>query len=308
MQDNTETSLFNDCDKDNLNGSKLHEHDSGIENSNSSYNNSTTNLMGKSTESPSTPNRTMSNAEKYEAKKSIFILIGIFSISLAAMFYVYMMFPKLDESERQHIKLPWDIEDAKKLGQVLDRYKDKYYVEVMSAVVIIYIFLQAFAIPGSLFLSILSGFLFKFHIALGLVCICSAVGASLCYLLSQLVGRRLVKHYFPERAQQWSEQVDKHRNELLSYILFLRMTPFLPNWFINLVAPVIGVPLYPFALGTFLGVAPPSFLAIQAGQTLNTMASSSDAFSLRSTLLLGVFAVLSLTPVIFKKQFKQKLQ
>lgn len=82
---------------------------------------------------------------------------------------------------------------------------------------------------------------------------CSAIGASLCYLLSQLVGRRLVKHYFPDRARQWSEQVDKHRNELLSYILFLRMTPFLPNWFINLVAPVIGVPLYPFALGTFLG-------------------------------------------------------
>ena len=123
MQDNTETSLFNDCDKgsclikhfsliqikinhrirspyyfpDNLNGSKLHEHDSGIENS-SNYSNSTaTNLMGKNTESPSTLNRTMSNADKYEAKKSIFILIGIFSISLAAMFYVYMMFPKLDE-------------------------------------------------------------------------------------------------------------------------------------------------------------------------------------------------------------------
>lgn len=194
--------------------------------------------------------------------------------------------------------------------------------------------LQAFAIPGSLFLSILSGFLFKFHIALALVCICSALGASLCYLLSQLVGRRLVKHFFPERAQQWSEQVDKHRNELFSYILFLRMTPLLPNWFINLVAPVIGVPLYPFALGTFLGknfsifflfftkikkisynfifycigVAPPSFLAIQAGQTLNTMASSSDAFSLKSTILLALFAILSLVPVIFKKQFKKKIQ
>lgn len=298
------SSSCKDCDKDNLN-----DNDSGIDSS--SYNSSIMNGNGpgNTEKQPSIhANGSMSSNDKYEAKKSIFILIGIFSISLCAMFYVYLMFPKLDESERQHIKLPWDIEDAKKLGQVLDRYKDMYYIEVMSAVIIIYIFLQAFAIPGSLFLSILSGFLFKFHVALTLVCTCSAIGASLCYLLSQLVGRRLVKHYFPERARQWSEQVDKHRNELLSYILFLRMTPFLPNWFINLVAPVIGVPLYPFALGTFLGVAPPSFLAIQAGQTLNTMASSSDAFSLRSTLLLIVFAVLSLTPVIFKKQFKQKLQ
>lgn len=63
----------------------------------------------------------------------------------------------------------------------------------------------------------------------------------------------MVKHFFPERAAKWSGEVDKHRDNLLSYMLFLRMTPFLPNWFINLTAPVIGVPLIPFAFGTFLG-------------------------------------------------------
>ena len=26
----------------------------------------------------------------------------------------------------------------------------------------------------------------------------------------------------------------------MSYIMFLRITPFLPNWFINIVSPVIG--------------------------------------------------------------------
>lgn len=35
--------------------------------------------------------------EKNEAKKSILILIGIFSISLTVMFYVYLMFPELEE-------------------------------------------------------------------------------------------------------------------------------------------------------------------------------------------------------------------
>ena len=86
-----------------------------------------------------------------------------------------------------------------------------------------------------------------------LTCFCSAFGATLCYLLSQLVGRRLVKHYFPKRSSEWGQQVEKHRDDIFSYMLFLRMTPFLPNWFINLVAPVIGVPLKPFALGTFFG-------------------------------------------------------
>lgn len=41
--------------------------------------------------------------------------------------------------EKQHIKLPWDLEDAKQLGQVLHRYKDKYFYEVLFAVFLVYI-------------------------------------------------------------------------------------------------------------------------------------------------------------------------
>lgn len=140
------------------------------------------------------------------------------------------------------------------------KFKRKYYLNKLIYTCNITIILslnfyslQTFAIPGSLFLSVLSGFLFDFPVALTLVCFCSALGASLCYLLSQLVGRRLVRYYFPERAIAWSQEVNKHRSNLLFYMLFLRITPFLPNWFINLVAPVIGVPLLPFAVGTFFG-------------------------------------------------------
>jgi len=39
----------------------------------------------------------------------------------------------------QHLKIPWDIEDAKQLGRVLDRYKDKYYFEVLLTVVVTYL-------------------------------------------------------------------------------------------------------------------------------------------------------------------------
>ena len=58
-------------------------------------------------------------------------------------------------------------------------------------------------------------------------------------------------------------KVEAQRGNLLSYIIFLRITPFLPNWFINIVSPVIGVPLLPFWVGSFIGVAPPSFVFIQ---------------------------------------------
>jgi len=35
--------------------------------------------------------------------------------------------------------------------------------------------------------------------------------------------------------------------------MFLRITPFLPNWFINMCAPLVDVPLLPFWAGTFFG-------------------------------------------------------
>merc|ERR1711997_111299 len=188
------------------------------------------------------------------------------------------------------------------------KYKDRYYAQVLGGVFVTYLFLQTFAIPGSIFLSIVSGYLFPFPVALLLVCFCSATGASFCYLLSYLVGRKLVRHYLPERAAQWSAKVESHRSNLLSYILFLRITPFLPNWFINIVSPVIGVPLLPFWVGTFFGVAPPSFIFIQAGTTLQQLSSTMDPITVETVLLLIVFALLSLLPIVLKNKLKTKFE
>ncbi|XP_061388427.1 transmembrane protein 41 homolog [Musca vetustissima] len=101
----------------------------------------TTSSSSSTTTAPSTasPKKPMSAAERSATKKSLFILAGIFVTSLAAMFYVYMIFPELNESEKQHMKIPRDIQDAKMLAKVLDRYKDMYYFEVMFGVVVAYI-------------------------------------------------------------------------------------------------------------------------------------------------------------------------
>ncbi|XP_056646281.1 transmembrane protein 41B [Diorhabda sublineata] len=235
-------------------------------------------------------------------------VVFIFLTSILVLFLVYSTFPKVTDEERQHLKVPWNIEDAKNLGIVLNKYKIDNYYQVMAGVFITYIFLQTFAIPGSLFLSILSGFLFPFFTALALVCTCSMLGASLCFLLSQLLGRKLVLRYFPERARNWAVQVEKHKSNMFNYIVFLRVTPFLPNWFINLTAPVIGVPLYPFAVGTFFGVAPPSFIAIQGGQTLQEMTASDTAFNLTSLMWLLVFGIVSLIPIFLKGKIREKIE
>ncbi|XP_030416262.1 transmembrane protein 41B isoform X2 [Gopherus flavomarginatus] len=239
---------------------------------------------------------------------SLLILVSIFLSAASIMFLVYKYFPQLSDEERECIKIPRDMDDAKALGKVLSKYKDTFYVQVLVAYFATYIFLQTFAIPGSIFLSILSGFLYPFPLALFLVCLCSGLGASFCYMLSYLVGRPVVYKYLTEKAVKWSEQVERHREHLINYIIFLRITPFLPNWFINITSPVINVPLKVFFIGTFLGVAPPSFVAIKAGTTLYQLTTAGEAVSWNSVFVLMILALLSILPAVFQKKLKQKFE
>lgn len=244
--------------------------------------------------------------KELKTRTAILLLLLIFFSSMGAMLAVWWTLPKVSPEDQADLKFPRSLEDAKLLGQVLSRYKEQYYTQVFAGFLCTYIFLQTFAIPGSIFLSIISGFLFPFYLALAAVCFCSATGASFCYLLSYLVGRRLVRHYLPERAAQWKTKVDAQRGNLLSYILFLRITPFLPNWFINIVSPVLGVPLLPFWVGSFFGVAPPSFIFIQAGTTLQQMTSTMEPITVQTVVILVIFALLSILPVLLKNKLKDK--
>lgn len=53
--------------------------------------------------------------------------------------------------------------------------------------------------------------------------------------------------------------VNEHRQNLFWYMLFLRLTPLIPNWFVNLGSPLVGMPYIYFLVATFFG----TFFSIQ---------------------------------------------
>jgi len=59
--------------------------------------------------------------------------------------------------------------------------------------------------------------------------------------------------YLNTRIQEWQKKVTSKKSDLLYYMIFLRVTPIVPNWFINLASPLIDIPLFQFAAGTFIG-------------------------------------------------------
>ena len=146
-----------------------------------------------------------------------------------------------------------------------------------------YVCMQTFAVPGTLSLSLLAGALYgtlrglllvsgkdavaphscSLHTDAYLLCpsnvvmqrgfrylsVISTLGASACYGMSWLCGREVAYLLWPDKLAHFSTEVKKQKTNMLSYIVLLRVTPVLPNTFINVASPMVDVPLTPFMLG-----------------------------------------------------------
>ncbi|KAF9578755.1 hypothetical protein BGW38_005294, partial [Lunasporangiospora selenospora] len=114
--------------------------------------------------------------------------------------------PRVDEEHRKDLHFPHSLEDLEALRKILVVYMDKHYYRVVFGFLTIYLYLQTFSVPGSMWLSILGGALFKFWAALIMVSFASAIGATNCYLLSRLFFSKLVKRKFGDRMEKWNTQ------------------------------------------------------------------------------------------------------
>lgn len=81
----------------------------------------------------------------------------------------------------------------------------------------VYIFMQTFMIPGTVFMSLLAGSLFGVFRGVALVVFAATAGASSCYFLSKLIGRPLVFSLWPDKLRFFQAQVNPPR---LAFFVF----------------------------------------------------------------------------------------
>lgn len=239
--------------------------------------------------------------------QALWTLAIIFFFAVLAMMYLIRQMPELSAEELDVLRLPRSLDDVKNLSIVLLRYKEDNFMLVLGLFAMSYIFLQTFAIPGAIFLSVLAGPLFGFFWGMIIVSIVATTGSSMCYLLSKALSKNLVARYFPQLLQDFQQRVQDNRDNLFFYMLFLRISPVLPNWFISVSSPILGVPLWIFALATFLGIMPGNYIHVSTGVALSSLATntgdgSSSPVNFKN--LAGLFAVglLALIPIVLKNQ------
>lgn len=125
--------------------------------------------------------------------------------------------------------------------------------------------LQAYSLPGSMYLSILSGAMYGVPFALPLVCFCVATGATLCYLISALLGPALLlaNKTWRDRLDLWKERIGKQGGNMFSYLVVLRLSPLPPHWAVNYLLPHLNISIPMFWITSFFGCMPVSFIHVQ---------------------------------------------
>jgi uncharacterized membrane protein YdjX (TVP38/TMEM64 family) len=229
----------------------------------------------------------------------------IFSLAFAVLILLILSAPDIAASDKDtFLTFPRTIDQIRALHSSIQNYTTTSYNYVLCLFCFLYLLLQSFAIPGPIILSILAGALFGRLRGLIIVSCCATCGACLCYTLSNFFGKGIIIRKYPSRVVDANKKIQEHKDNLLFYLLFLRLTPIVPNWLINLASPIIGVPFGMFVLATLLGLMPANWIHINAGMTLATI--DQVGLTMDSVLLLLGLAFVALIPTIFINRNKSK--
>ena len=191
----------------------------------------------------------------------------------------------------------------------------------------VYVAAVTLSIPGAVFLTIFSGFLFGWLVG-GIAAVVSAtIGAVGIFL----IARTSIGDFLLKKAGGRLETLAKgFQDDAFSYILFMRLVPVIPFWLTNIAPALFGVRVKTFALATLIGVIPGTLAFATAGAGLDSLIGAQqeaqracqagggadcglkiDFMTILTPQLLAAFAalgVVALIPVVVRRWFGHRLQ
>ncbi|CAN1235397.1 Uncharacterized membrane protein At4g09580 [Linum perenne] len=251
--------------------------------------------------------------------------VSVFFVFSAGLFCIYWTMPA---AEYRNLRIPRSVSELRLLKDHLGTYANDHPAQFILGYSSTYIFMQTFMIPGTIFMSLLAGSLFGVFRGLLLVVFNATAGASSCFFLSKLIGRPVVSWLWPDKLRFFQGevgleillvfrfdfvfsksaelippfQIAKRRDKLLNYMLFLRITPTLPNLFINLASPIVDIPFHVFFLATLIGIVPASYITVRAGLALGDLKSVKDLYDFRTLSVLFIIGSISIFPTLLKRK------
>lgn len=149
--------------------------------------------------------------------------------------------------------------------QALLALTHEHYNSTVAIFMLIYILTVTLSIPGSIFLSMTSGFLF------------GIVGGSIVAILSATLGatflflsiRIALEPWMAKKNNPWIVKMRKNLQEgAVSYLFMMRLIPLFPFWMVNIACALMGIRISIFIFTTLFGIIPNIVVHVFLGRAL----------------------------------------
>ena len=142
------------------------------------------------------------------------------------------------------------------------------------AFIALYVAAASLSLPGCPILTATGGLLFGWLVGGAATVVGATIGATVLFL----IARAALGGVLNERAAPWLGKLRQgFKEDALSYLLFLRLVPAFPFWFVNVAPAVLGVPLKTYVIATFFGIMPATFAFASAGAGLDSIIMAAKA-------------------------------
>lgn len=190
--------------------------------------------------------------------------------------------------------------------EALLSFRDNNYVLTVLGFMVAYVTIVAFSLPGATVATLTGGFLFATFPGALFNVVSATIGATLIFLAARWgLGEKLAAKMDASEGgvKRIKSAIDDNQWEAL---FLIRLVPAVPFFVANVVPALVGVPLYRYAVSTFLGIIPGAVVYTSVGAGLGQVFAAGESPNLGVIFephillpILGLCALAAL-PIVLK--------
>lgn len=163
---------------------------------------------------------------------------------------------------------------------------------------LIYATAVSLSFPAASVLTLLGGFLFGRWVGTFLVVLAATSGAIVMFW----IARTSIGEGLRAKAGPLYRKVEKNMQEnAFFYLLSLRLIPLFPFFLINILPAMFRIRTATFALATFIGIIPGTFVYANLGRELGTISDPADLVSPTTLIAFSLLGLMALLPTLYRQ-------
>lgn len=202
----------------------------------------------------------------------------------------------------RHISL----EELRERRHELTAYVRAHPVLSVEIYIAAYALLVSLSIPGALLMSLSGGYFFGVWEGAAAAVTGASAGATAMFLVARTALGDAIARHLETREGLLSRLQQGAREHTLSTLLALRLMPAVPFALVNLLAGVVKMKVWPYVLGTVVGITPSTLIYTWTGQGLHAVFKQSGAVDLHALVRPEVYgpvialALLAAGPLLWR--------